>query len=146
MPETEARRALLRGLLTEIITAFGRMDFETFSAHVHPDCEFDWPYKPLKEFPDRMAGRDMFIEVARADMTDCDGLNHKIDRIYDMADPDCLVAEYHTGTTLRSSGKPYGNKYLGIVRFEGDQLVYWREYVNPLPIIEALASTFATPH
>lgn len=143
MTDIAQRRAHLRDVFARLITAYGTKDFDTFARFVDPQAEFDWPYLPLKEFPDRMVGRDQFIAMSRSGMEDCDGYHHQIDRFYDMADPDMVLVEYHSGTVLRSSGKPYGNKYLGILRFEGDMVVYWREYVNPLPIIEAFGLGFA---
>jgi uncharacterized protein len=142
MDDLAARRAQLQDIFTTLITAYGCKDFAGFAQHVHTDCLFDWPYLPLKEFPESVTGRDAFIEISKGGMADCDGYNHKVDVLYDMADPDMLIAEYHTSTILNSSGKPYGNKYLGILRFEGDQVVWWREYVNPMPIIEAFGLNF----
>lgn len=142
MSHDVARRAQVQALFSALIAAFGEKDFETFARHVHADAVFDWPYLPLKVYPDRVQGRDRFIDISRAGMEDCDGYHHKIDAFYDMADPDQLIVEYHSNTVLRSTGRPYGNKYLGILRFEGDQVVYWREYVNPLPIIEAFGLDF----
>lgn len=142
MTNPAARRAHLRTLFSTLIEAYGNKDFDTFARYVHAEAEFDWPYLPIPDFPDRMVGRDAFIATSRAGMEDCDGYHHTVDRFYDMADPDTMLVEYHSGTVLRTSGKRYANKYLGILRFEGDLVVYWREYVNPLPIIEAFGLGF----
>jgi ketosteroid isomerase-like protein len=142
LDSSAARRAEVRQIFKELIAAYGTKDFKSFARHVHPEAEFDWPYLPLKEFPDRVVGRDAFIAMSEAGMADCDGYHHSVDRFYDMADPDMLLVEYHSRTILRSSGKAYSNKYLGILRFEGDQVVYWREYLNPLPILEAFGPGF----
>jgi ketosteroid isomerase-like protein len=142
MSHDKARRAEVQALFTKLITAYGEKDFDAFARNVHCDAVFDWPYLPLKAYPDRVEGRDRFIDISKAGMEDCDGYHHKIDAFHEMADPDALIVEYHSETVLRSSGRPYGNKYLGILRFNGDQVVYWREYVNPLPIIEAFGLDF----
>lgn len=142
MVDHDLRRAHLKAKFQALITAYGNKDFDAFAAHVHPEAEFDWPYLPLKEFPERMVGRDAFIAMSRAGMEDCDGYHHQVDRFYDMADPDMMLVEYHSGTVLHSTGQAYGNKYLGILRFEGDLVVYWREYLNPVPIIEAFGLGF----
>lgn len=141
MTELEMRRQQLRTLTETLILAYGRKDFEVFARNIAADAVFDWPFLPLKEFPDHVRGRDRFIEISRAGMADCEGYNHAIDQLYDMADADLILAEYHTDAIL-GSGKHYSNKYLGILRFEGNQVVWWREYVNPLPIIEAYGLDF----
>jgi ketosteroid isomerase-like protein len=131
-----ARRDELRRLFEELITAYGRKDFDAFAHFVHPDALFEWPYLPLKQFPTEMRGRDAFIETSRAGMANSDGYNHKIDAFYDQLDPDMLIVEYHSDSVVKPSGDRYANKYLGILRFSGDQVIFWKEYVNPLPILE----------
>ena len=142
MGEHSARRERLRGIFSDLIAAYGRKDFESFARHVHEQAVFEWPYLPLKTFPDRMTGRDDFIAASAAGMIDCNGYNHQIDAFHDQLDPDHMIVEYHSQTVLISSGTPYANKYLGILRFEGDVVVYWKEYVNPLPIVEAFGLDF----
>lgn len=131
-----ARRNALRRLFEELITAYGRKDFETFARYVHPDAVFEWPYRPLKQFPPIMHGRDAFIETSRTGMANSDGYNHKVDAFYDQLDPDMMIVEYHSDSIVKPSGERYANSYLGILRFSSDQVIFWKEYVNPLPILE----------
>lgn len=139
----EARRAQLRQLFEEMITAFGAKDFDRFATYLLEDTVFEFPYLPLKEFPDRMDGVDTFVSAAKAGMADSEPYNHKVDAFYDMADPDMLIVEYHSDTTHTASGKRYANKYLGIVSFAGDKVKYWKEYLNPLPILEVYGADFS---
>ncbi|WP_311269550.1 nuclear transport factor 2 family protein [Sphingobium sp. WCS2017Hpa-17] len=137
-----ARRAQLRTMFEEMITAFGAKNFDHFSTFIGEDTVFEWPYLPLKEFPERMIGGSAFVAAAKVGMADSEPYNHKVDTFYDMADPDMLIVEYHSDTTHTKSGKRYSNKYLGILRYAGDQVVYWKEYVNPLTILEVYGSDF----
>jgi uncharacterized protein len=130
------RRRQLRRLFEELIGAYGRKDFETFARYVHDGALFEWPYPPLKEFPGSMRGRDAFINASRAGMANSEGYNHKVDAFYDQLDPDMLIVEYHSDSVVKPSGDRYANKYLGILRFEGERVIFWKEYVNPLPILE----------
>ena len=140
--QAAARRVMLRQLFTDLITAFGTKDFDRFESYMRPDTVFEWPYLPLKEFPERMLGGAEFRAAAEAGMRDCDPYGHVVDRFYDQLDPDMLIVEYHSDTTHLPSGKRYANKYLGIVRFEGERVVFWKEYVNPLPILEVYGASF----
>lgn len=143
MNTPDPRRQQLRKLFTELITAYGEKDFATFARYVRSDALFDWPYLPLKTFPTQVRGREAFIDLSKAGMAECDGYGHVVDQFYDMLDPDMLIVEYHSEVVLPNSGRRYANKYLGILRFDGQEVVYWREYVNPLPIIEAYGLDFA---
>ena len=138
----DSRREQLRELFTAMITAYGCKDFDAFARYVHEDAVFDWPYLPLREFPRQVKGRDKFIDISRAGMASCDGYFHMVQRFYDLVDSDMLIVEYKSNTVL-PSGQPYANDYLGILRFDGDLVTYWREYVNPLPIIEAYGLDFS---
>lgn len=142
MTVLDSRRQRLRTIFTRLLTAYGEKDFDAFANDVHEDAMFDWPYLPLAVFPSEVSGRDKFIELSKIGMANCDGYHHTIDRFYDALDLDTLFVEYNSCTIL-SSGKLYRNKYLGILRFSADRVIYWREYVNPLPIIEAYGLEFA---
>jgi len=137
------RRAQLRALFTTLITAFGAKDFDGFARFMRPDTVFEWPYLPLKDFPSTMVGGDAFVAAARVGMADCDPYGHVVDRFYDQLDPDMLIVEYHSDTVHRPSGRRYANSYLGIIRFEGEQAVYWKEYINPLPVLEVYGTEFS---
>ncbi|WP_336951299.1 nuclear transport factor 2 family protein [Sphingobium aromaticivastans] len=139
----QERRTEVKALFERMITAFGAKDFNHFSTYLRDDTLFEWPYLPLKDFPDQMTGGDAFVAAAKAGMAESEPYNHKVDTYYDMADPDMLIVEYHSDTTHTGSGKRYSNKYLGILRYEGDKVVYWKEYVNPLTILEVYGSDFS---
>lgn len=138
----DSRRLQLRSLFTGLITAYGAKDFDAFATFIAEDALFDYPYLPLTEFPSEVVGREKFIEVSQAGMANCDGYHHVVEEFYDALDPDTLIVEYKSDTVL-NDGTRYRNKYLGILRFKDDKVVYWREYVNPLPILEAYGLGFA---
>lgn len=138
-----ARREELRRLFTDLITAYGAKDFDRFAEYLRDDTVFEWPYLPLADFPDRMTGRAAFVAMSREGMADCDPYSHVVDRFHDQLDPDTLIVEYHSDTTHRPSGKRYANRYLGILRFEGRAVTYWKEYINPLPVLEVYGGDFS---
>ena len=125
-----------------MITSFGQKDFDEFARHLNGDTLFEWPFVPLAEFPQSMVGRDAFIAAAKEGMADCTPYGHKVDRFFEMKDDDWLLVEYHTDALHIPSGKRYANTYLGILRFEGEKVAFWKEYVNPLPILEVYGAGF----
>lgn len=143
MTEALAPRAQqLRDLFSEMITAYGAKDFDRFATFLRADTVFEWPYLPLRDFPDRMVGADAFVATSKAGMADCDPYRHQVDEFYDQLDPDTLIVEYRSDTIHHPSGRRYANKYLGILRYDGDKVAYWKEYVNPLPILEVYGREF----
>jgi ketosteroid isomerase-like protein len=136
------RKQELRELFAEMISAYGAKDFDRFAEFLRDDTLFEWPYLPLADFPSSMVGGDAFVATSKVGMANSEPYNHKVDRFFDLADPDMLIVEYHSDTHHTGAGKRYANKYLGILRYEGDKVVYWKEYVNPLPILEVYGADF----
>jgi ketosteroid isomerase-like protein len=54
------------------------------------------------------------------------------------ADPDVAVVTYASDATVRHNGRKYRNRYIGIFRFRGAEIVSWREYHNPEETARAL--------
>jgi ketosteroid isomerase-like protein len=86
-----------------------------------------------------MVGTRQFRETTEQGMAAFEPLGHQVDRIYDLSEPDMLIAEYHSDTTFPANGRRYSNHYLGIVRFSGDKISYWKEYINPMTVQEVMA-------
>ena len=123
-----------RRMFDEMVTAFGHKDFDRFETYLTPEAVFEWPYLPVEGWPQTMSGARAFREMCERGMVDFDPYNHKVTRFYDQVEPDLLIVEYFSDTTYRPSGKRYSNQYLGIVRFAGDKVSYWKEYINPLTV------------
>ena len=123
--------ARMRELFEEMVTAFGRMELDRFQSFMTADAIYEWPYLPVPGWPHRMQGTAEFAAMTAKGMADFGGLNHKVRRFYDLVEPDTLIVEYYSDTVHGPSGRRYANEYLGIVRFEGEKMSYWKEYIVP---------------
>lgn len=128
------RNAGLRRLFLEMLGALGRKEFDLFETYVAEDAVFEWPYPPVDGFSGSVTGRSAFRKFCEAGMADCDPFNYSVERIYDLVEPNMIVAEYTSHSFFHPRGLPYSNIYLGILKFEADRLVYWKEYINPLTV------------
>lgn len=136
----DARRAANIATFRTMLDALGRKDWDHGFALMSDDVVCDWPYKPIPEMPWEMTGREVVRTFFAEGQMPFDGLNYRIDRIYELVDPDQLIAEYRSDSRHRDSGIPYRNAYLGILRFRDGQVSYWREYINPQTISELFAA------
>ena len=134
----EAWTARKRQLFDEMVTAFGRKEFDRFETYLTPDAVFEWPYLPVPDFPHRMVGTHAFRRATEQGMADFDPYRHKVTEFFDCVEHDLLIAEYESDTVYHPTGRPYANKYLGVVRFAGEKVSYWKEYINPLTIKETM--------
>jgi len=133
-------RARNRHALLAMLEACGKKNFAEGLAHLTEDVYCDWPYRPIPDMPDSMTGRETlkaFFEQGQADFA---GLAYEVQTIFELVDPNCLIAEYTSHSRHLPSGVPYSNQYLGIFRFEEGLICYWREYINPMTIKEVLAA------
>lgn len=137
------RRAANTAIFRTMLDALGRKDWESGFALMTEDVVCDWPYKPIPEMLWEMTGREAVRSFFAEGQAPFDGLNYRIDRIYDLVDPDQLIAEYRSDSRHRESGIPYRNAYLGILRFRDGRVSYWREYINPQAISELFAALAA---
>jgi ketosteroid isomerase-like protein len=134
----EALVARKRRLFEEMVTACGRKEFDRFETYFVSDAIFDMPYLPLPDFPSRLIGVHAIRVAIEAGMADFDPYRHKVTQFYDCVEPDLLIAEYESDTVYHPTERKYANKYLGIVRFDGEKISYWKEYLNPLTIKEVM--------
>ncbi len=138
MADNEAWTLRKRQLFDEMVTAFGGKEFDLFETYFIANAVFEWPYLPVPDFPHMMVGAHAFRLATERGMADFDPYRHRVTRFYDMIEQDMLIAEYESDTVYHPTGKPYANRYLGIVRFEGEKIGYWKEYINPLTIKETM--------
>jgi len=136
--EVDGRRQRNRALFEEMLRRLGSAQFEAACALLAEDVRCDWPYPPTPQGPEDLVGRNTVRAFFEGGMSAFAPYSYTIERIYDLVDPDMLIAEYSSHTRVLADGHPYGNRYIGILRFAGGAIAYWREYINPLPILEIL--------
>lgn len=56
--------------------------------------------------------------------------------VYDTADPDMIIAEYDAHGDVPATGHPFTARYLWVLKVADGEIVYWRDYWNPLQILE----------
>lgn len=125
-----------RAVFLNMMDALGRKDWDAGFACMTEDVFCDWPYLPVPDMPQEMIGRETVRRFFDEGQKPFAGLNYTINRIFDLVDPDTLIAEYRSDSRHEESGLPYRNVYLGILRFRDGLVCYWREYINPLIISE----------
>lgn len=135
-------RAGNREIFETMIGHLGRQEFDECAACLAEDVLCEWPYVPMPDLPDTMRGRSTMRDFFREGMSQFDPYNYRITRVYDLTDPNLLIAEYYSQSRHRGNGRPYGNQYLSIFRFESGLINYWKEYLNPLPIYETMGLGF----
>ena len=56
--------------------------------------------------------------------------------IHDAAGPEAIVAEYDAHGEVTTTGRPFAVRYLWVLRVSGGEITSWRDYRNPLEVLE----------
>lgn len=116
----------------------GRKEFDLCAGYLAPDMVSDWPYIPAPGCPERLTTRADLLEFIRAGTSEFDPFDYQISQIHELVDPNKLIVEYYSQTRYRPRDRFYSNKYLGVFHFKNGLITYWREYVNPEVIRQAM--------
>jgi ketosteroid isomerase-like protein len=134
-----------REIVERMLRAGRDRDVETVVGLMAPDGYIEWPYRP-PGVPGRLRGR---AEIRRHLTEVGEGLI-RFDEYRDVVRHDTAVAvvvfvEYEALGSVVSSGGPFRQIVIGVFRVRDGQVVSYRDYINPLPLIEALAGVRPAP-
>ncbi|MGA5305713.1 nuclear transport factor 2 family protein [Nucisporomicrobium flavum] len=128
-----------REVVTRILQASLDQDIDGFVALLAPDAHLEWPYRP----PGAPAGLRGRTEI-RAHLAQVAGTFVRFDRhrdvvMHETLDPEVIIVEYEADGTLIPTGAPFRQTVISVWRVRDGQVVFCRDYINPLPLIEAHA-------
>jgi uncharacterized protein len=129
-----------REIVEQMLRAGRDRDVETLVSLMAPDGYIEWPYRP-PDVPARLQGRAeihrFLIEMANPFI--------KIDEhrnlvTHETTDPEVVIVEYDAHGTVVATGAPFHQTAIAVFRVHDGQIVSYRDYINPVPLMEALAS------
>jgi|ERR1043165_5838420 ketosteroid isomerase-like protein len=132
---------------TEIVSRFleaeARQDVQGMADVLAEGIVFEMPFA-LPGLPDRVEGKGAVVDFLEQFLGKEHGMFtgwdlHNI-RLYGGGDPDLVFAELDGQGVVVQSGYQYRQKYIIVFRVSGGRIAQWREYLNPIPLQEALAS------
>lgn len=113
--------------LRRAMDAMSRLDGQAVIAELHDSAVFQLPYEPA--VPD--CDRDGFGQLMSMMFTMFKKFDMTINEIFDLLDPDILIAKYRNDAEGRDKPVIYRNEYIGVFHFLDGSIVSWREYSNP---------------
>jgi ketosteroid isomerase-like protein len=130
-----ATREANKQTLRRAIAGISALDLDAVIGELHDDVRFELPYEAAVPDSGLDGIRDllgsMFVMFGKFDMTVTD--------IYDLVDPNMLVARYRGDALGRDKPVVYQNDYLGVFEFRDGRISLWREYDNPVVSAAAIA-------
>lgn len=121
--------------LRRAMSAITAQDLDAVRAELHEDVVFDLPFQAGVSTYDREGYGQllstMFVMFERLEIA--------ITVVYDLVDPDMLIAQWKSSGLGRGRPVSYRNDYLGVFRFCAGKIASWRGYANPEAANAALA-------
>jgi ketosteroid isomerase-like protein len=105
------------------------------------DGFIEWPYRPAG-VPGRLAGREQIREFLTAQAKGFirfDEYRNMV--IHETTDPEVVIVEYDAHGTVIATGAPLHQTIIAVFRIRDGLVVSYRDYLNPLVLAEALASS-----
>ncbi len=130
-----ATREANKQTLRRAMDGISALDLDAVIGELHDDVRFELPYEDAVPDSGSDGIRDllasMFVMFGKFDMTLTD--------IYELLDPNMLVARYRGDALGRDKPVAYRNDYLGVFEFRDGRISLWREYDNPMVSAAAIA-------
>ncbi|MGB8501539.1 nuclear transport factor 2 family protein [Mycobacterium sp.] len=125
-------------VVTHFLDSIGDLDFDSVRQHLADDAVMVLPF--VDNMP-ALQGKSAIVDQLRSSIPQMfERMNFAYDQWYDVHDADALIVEYHSECPQKGSGATYTNSYISVFRFESDKISLYKEYLNPLRVIDAVAS------
>lgn len=117
-------------------------DAELWEPLLHEDVVFEIPFADKTNIPGHIAGKAACLEYLRewynlfADFSIYDMKVHRLE------EPNAYVLEYRTKGFVAATAKPYSQNNIAIVRVKDHKVIFFREYWNPMHLLEAFGEGF----
>lgn len=101
------------------------------------DGVHELPFAPPSA-PRRIEGREQIRDYFTETLSDVP-LDFKELRpvaVHDTTDPEVIIAEYDAHGKVTTTGRPFSVRYLWVLKVSNGEIAFWRDYWNPLEILE----------
>jgi ketosteroid isomerase-like protein len=133
--DTELRQANV-DLVTHYFELWNILDVDTVETLLHPDVELEVPFA-LPGAPKVFTGKPNVAAFLHAAPERLGPLGFHALEVLTLEDPNELVAEYRSDAVVHGSNKPYRNRYITRITVSDGQIRRFKEFSNPLVLIEA---------
>jgi ketosteroid isomerase-like protein len=130
-----------REIVEQVLRAGRRTDIDGLVSLMAPDGCIEWPFRPAG-IPGKLRGREeirAFLTEAATGFVRFTEFRDVV--LHETVDPEVVIVEYNAVGTVLATGAPFLQTVIAVFRVRNDLVVSYRDYINPLPLAEALASS-----
>ncbi|NJP94449.1 SnoaL-like domain-containing protein [Nonomuraea sp. FMUSA5-5] len=124
-------------VVEEVMAASLAGDTERLLALMGPDVVVEWPYRP-EGVPGELRGKRSFAAFLAGSGGIIEFHEYADVELHQTLDPEVVIVEYVARGTVKATGRPFEQRPVAVLRVRDGQVVSYRDYINPLPLMEAL--------
>ena len=128
-----------REIVEQVLRVGREVDIDGLANLMAPDGCIEWPFRPAG-VPGKLQGREeirAFLTEAAKGFVRFTEFRDVV--LHETADPEVVIVEYNAVGTVLDTGAPFRQTVIAVFRVRNDLVLSYRDYINPLPLAEALA-------
>ncbi|QDL10457.1 nuclear transport factor 2 family protein [Brasilonema octagenarum UFV-E1] len=101
----------------------------------------EFPYASALGSPQRLEGKPAIYNYMKDALAQMQNLVFTNIRAYPTSNPNVLFAEVHGKAIIVATGRHYQQDYVMRLETKDGKIIHYREYWNPVPVLDAFGST-----
>lgn len=119
-------------------------DVQAWSDLLAEDAIVEFPYASALGSPSRLEGKPAIYNHMKNAVSQLQNWVFTDVRKYQTLLPNVLFAEFHGEAMLVATGQPYQQDYVVRLETKNGKIIHYREYWNPVAILEIVGSSGTT--
>lgn len=121
-------------VIRDFLDSVGNLDFDRAGRCLTDDAVMTLPF--VDGLPPTVGRAAIIGQLAGSVPLLFERMAFCYDAFYEVRDTDTVITEYHSECARKSDAGMYRNTYITVFGFNGEQIVLYREYLNPMRMAE----------
>ncbi|MBU9709551.1 nuclear transport factor 2 family protein [Paenibacillus sp. AK121] len=138
-PNTDDAKQQAQAVMHKFTSNLLEENMEQWISLFDDNAVFEFPYAP-KHFVQVLQGKAAIYEYIKEFPSILRIQHFSSPTIHTTTDPGLFVAEFTSEAQAVSTGKPYNQTYISVIKLKNGKITHYKDYWNPLVALEALGS------
>jgi ketosteroid isomerase-like protein len=116
-------------------------DIQAWADLLAEDAVVEFPYASALGLPERLEGKPAIYNYMKNMIAQMQNWIFTNVREYQTSTPNVLFAEFHGEAVFVATGRHYQQDYVMRLETKDGKIIHYREYWNPVPILNTAGST-----
>ncbi|MEU7871971.1 nuclear transport factor 2 family protein [Dactylosporangium sp. NPDC049140] len=130
-------RLTTRQVVDRVLEVGVRQDVEGFIGLLAADATLEWPFRP-EGAPPRLHGRaEIRAFMTRAARPPITFEQYRNVVVHETTNPEVTIVEYEVLGRVTTTGAPFHQTIIAVIRVHNGEIASYRDYLNPLALAAA---------